>query len=169
MTDASLPKGPFFANALHCTSEEGEEGYYYFLSDLLLIPLESWDVRRHEVAHRSFSLAGTSGSDWLALRRLIGLSHALCFSVCTLADENDLFIYGKRLGELRVSGQEPVCTTVEDLLSTVEEYEHVIDKVWRNLVPVAEIAAIDFSEDLDPRDPSPYLVAASLFPAPIKS
>jgi hypothetical protein len=157
MNEVRIPKGPFLANALHCGSEESEIGLYFPIPDALLIPVESWDVRRHEVAHRSFSQGGTGGSDFLAIRHLVGISHALCLHIFRLAEKNDLFIHGRQLGELHVSGQPSVCTIVEGLLCGVEEVERNIDMVWHSLVPIAEIAAIDFSEDLSPTSPSPYL------------
>jgi len=150
MNEASIPKGPFFANALHCGSGESS-GHYFFIPDVLFIPIESWDVRKHEVAHRVFAHGGTSGSDWLALRRLTGISHALCKNIYGLVTEHGLFIQGKRLEELRVSGKSSHRKTVEGLRSWLIEVERVIDALWHTLVPVAEIAAIDFSEFLDLR------------------
>lgn len=152
MTDASIPKGPFFANALHCGSGK-TSGFYYFIPDLILIPTKNWAVRSHEVAHRFFARDRTSGSDWLALRRLVGISHAICKNICRLVAEYGLFIHGKRFGELNVSGESPHRETVEELLRWVENIEHIIDAVWRTLVPIAEMAAIDFSEYFEPDNP----------------
>jgi hypothetical protein len=47
MDEIGIPKGPLFANALRCGREENV-GRYYFIPDLIFIPIESWDLQKHK-------------------------------------------------------------------------------------------------------------------------
>jgi hypothetical protein len=163
MSQSMSPNPPFLSNSLHMPDEEG---LYLFLVDTLVVPSgHHGEIQKHEVAHRALTHAVMNNSTFDVIRELVGMSHTLLWLLLDLAFQYEVSIRGKKLGDLQVSGGTPQARSdIEALLRRVEYVENIIDMGWRGLAPIAEFAAIDFSEGVQDDEKKWFLWRKSPFP-----
>jgi hypothetical protein len=164
MNQSMPPKPPFLSNSLRMPDEEG---LYLFLVDTLVVPSgQGGEVRKHEVAHRVLSHFSMGNTTFGVIRDLVGMSHVLLWMAVSNAFYNKVSIQGNKFGELHISGGTPTARSeIETLFSRVEYIEHFIDQAWTRLEPIAEMAAIDFSEGVGDEERSWLLSRATELPS----
>ncbi len=99
------------------------------------------EVVRHEVTHRVFS---TFGAGFEILRVLAGVSHSLIFVLVDTLHQQKLKLKGTDLMSLEVSSRSKG-KYLGKIIDELRALEILWDTCYWSLLPVAEIAAIDFA------------------------
>lgn len=153
-------KNPLFrTNSLHMPVGGGD---YNVIVDALMLPEGQDGVEEHEVAHRIFcqqlyfggfaDLFGVptvgEGSTFTFLKRLAGSSHALIWLLLEIGKGSDISLEGNRLGQIKLRGSERGSKGAAMVLENLGRIEEMYDRAWLRVVPIAELAAIDFAEEV---------------------
>lgn len=118
-------------------------GYYNPVVDSIFLLNPHDEVFQHEVTHRVFS---TFGASFAILRMLAGISHALLFALIDILNQQGIQLAGTDFATLqaRHSRRRPSSELIDPIVSQLRAVEALWNACFWSIVPVAEIAAIDF-------------------------
>lgn len=144
-------------NVLTTRDPGGNESYYNFMVDLIASDHSINEVRSlpgfHEVIHRATSNYRSLTNSFFLLRKLAGLSYALIMHFLILLDENNLKLKGNKFSNLDLhDGSLELNEDFKSIIQRILYVESIYDMGWRAIIPVAELIAIDFSNDILPHD-----------------
>lgn len=123
-------------------------GYYNPITDSIFATLfdEEEEHIMHETLHRIFSM--TTGG-FVVLKVLAGVSHTLLSFLLEVICEQKIQITGKNLDKLQVEHPAVMANFVRSIIKHLQHIEHLYDLCYWSLIPPAEIAAIDFTLEVD--------------------
>lgn len=139
--------GTFLFPTANTQGDYQAQGCYNPVVDSMALQYRSDELEKHEQAHRIFAI-GVSGFDFM--RELAGISYTLLLTLldvvnaCGVASKNGGQLRGRRLETLRMVGDPSGEGWVRVIVERLKSVEDIFDMYYRGLLPVAEIAAIDF-------------------------
>lgn len=158
MQNPLIQKNPLLSgNVLTTRDSGGNESYYNFVVDLIASNRSINEVQSfpgfHEVIHRATSNYRGLTNSFLLLRKLAGLSHALIMHLIIFLDKNNLRLKGNCLSNLTLlNGSFELNTEFSSIIQRISYLESIYDMGWKAIIPIAELIAIDFSNDIRPHD-----------------
>ena len=156
-----MHRHPLFLNSTLCfpnTSGAGIDGFYNPIIDGAFFAISTPGVEQHEIAHRLFSV-GLGGFD--LLRQLAGYSYVMLWALIETANRDHVRLLGTSLSTLRSREPSAAGRYIESIIQRLRQVQSLYDMFYRALVPVAEIAAIDFAPGKFDHKWFPYRISNS--------